>query len=318
VIVVGDTPLNADQLLRFGGVLEADFNGMQERIQLGKNQLARDMKSWTKENIAELRAVVAGTDREVKGAKRDLKFSLERMRTLGPDASDSDFQRLKADVIAANINYAQMINRRQALTDRLEKLGAPRSAKAQDLLPTVDGLRVVFAGRRPGFERNWVSERQRVIDMAGAFDQMDEARVLSQARDIDTNLGYNQEYLNNLAGMNPEQRIQLPNRVVKAGDLKEEVQGVVDAWQGAKDAANDRLTRINSRRLPGLAGQRILQNQQVDGFGTREIAEVNLDRLIVGYPGTRFNLINNNGRFYVVSQSQLDNARLNGLNNPTI
>jgi hypothetical protein len=315
VIVVGDTPLNADQLLRFGGVLEADFNGMQERIQLGKNLLARDMKSWTKENIAELRAVVAGTDREVKGAKRDLKFSLERMRTLGPNASDSDFQRLKADVIAANINYAQMINRRQALTDRLEKLGAPKEESAPE---PIDGLRVVFAGRRPGFERDWDAERRRVSDMAGTFVNLDEDAVTAKIRDINQNLDYNREYLNNLTAMNPEQRIQLPNRVVKAGDLKDEVQGVVDAWQGAKDAANDRLIRINSNRLPGLAGQRIFRGQNIDGFGTVEIAERQFNELLTNNPDTRFNLINHNGRFYAVSQSQLDNARLNGLNNPTI
>ena len=195
----------------------------------------------------------------------------------------------------------------------------PRAATpAAVAKPPLNGLRDIFAGRSRGYERNFVTERRRILDLNHNFDGMAESAVMSQMSEFQTNLDWNREYLRNLESLDPNREIQMPNRIVKAGDLKEEVKGVVDAWEAAQALGNARLNEINANRLPGLAGQRLMNGQVSDGFPTIEAARTNMDRLVGSNPGTRFALVEHNNKFYVVSTDQLTRAKLNGLAAPTI
>jgi hypothetical protein len=196
----------------------------------------------------------------------------------------------------------------------------PRAAAPEAVAdPPLNGLRSVFAGRDLGFQRDYVAEKRRINELNHNFDGMSEEDVLTKMREFQTNLDYNREYLRNLESLNPDVDIAMPNnRIVKAGDLKEEVKGVVDAWAAAQALGNARLTEINANRLPGMAGQRMERGQVADGFATIDAARTNMDRLVNSNPDQRFLLIEHDNKFYVVSGTQLNRAKLNGLSTPTI
>lgn len=267
---------------------------------------------------------------DLPGFQNLLEERIKKLRDDSPTATPDEIVLLQHKVNLSNAALIEAKGKKESLRQRLEELrqeaANPRMATQRPVtarpltpeVPPMDPLRPIFAGRQLGFDRNWQNERQRILDLPNDFAAMDETALIRKVSDFQQNIDWNAEYLNNLQGIDANQRIQLPNRVVKAGDLKEEVQGVVNAWQSLKDGANARLAEINANRLPGLHGVRALRGQNLEGFNTIEIARTNMDRLVSDYAGARFNILNHNGKFFVVSQDQLNRAQLNGLDNPRV
>lgn len=287
----------------------AKFVEAEQRISQAEARLERIEQAINRGDIADNDFITVDGDRvniaQIKASMRDYRDAWEDVK----NANDAD-------------NPLEMPSERPETprppTPRPQTPEAPPAREATPELPPINGLRPVFAGRQIGFERNWQAERQRILDLDHDFDNLTEDSVIRKISDFDQNLNWNQEYLRNLEALDPNQRIELPNRVVKAGDLKEEVQGVVNAWQDSKDRANARLVALNANRLPGVHGIRAFNGQNFEGHNTIEIARERMDRLSQNYPNYRFNIVNHNGKFYVISQDQLDRAQLNGLDNPRI
>jgi hypothetical protein len=332
---VDDRPLDADEMSRFAGVKEEVFNEMQREISLSNDLVLRDMDAWGEANIEELRGVVKNQDRYVSEAATDLQNALDRMRTRGPGADDEEFENLQSAVVRANADYARAINRREAFTNRLTKLSgravpeAERpnkpSAPSQNAAPPPppldarETLRRVFNGRSIGYERDFEQEFARLRDENIDFDNMTERVALSKIEDYDKNIGWNQDYFNNLSNLDPNQELQLPNRVVKAGELKDEVEKVLDQWKSRRAKAEDRLQNINRDRLPGLAGARALNGQDLSGYQDKAAAKSVMARLSANNPEMRFSLIDYQGKFFVVNDTQLASVMNNGgIMNPNI
>ena len=204
--------------------------------------------------------------------------------------------------------------------DNEERPATPRAATPPRVetpaAPPVDGLRDIFVGRDLGYNRDYIAQRE-LIERLNNFDNLSEERVNSQLADIRQALIWNREYLANVSALDPDTRIQMANRVARAGDLKRQIEGVVNAWEERLASADRRLIELNELRLPGMNGVRAYRNQSVDGHTNISDARIELSRLVGNNPGVRFNVVENNNRLYVISQEQLNEVKLRG-NNPSV
>lgn len=279
--------------------ITGDFDGAAERINERESDWVNTEQA--QEFSQNIRRVVERLDRFPDDAV---------IAVPDPDQGEKDISvgDLRRNMLAAADAWDNLARRGR---NRRQRQATPPPAP-----PALGGnetLRRVFAGRDIGFRRDWPAEAARLRAENIDFDNMSEADAISKIGTYDQNIVWNQEYFNNLANMDPNQEVTLGGgRVVKAGELKGEVEKVLDLWKARKEKAQQRINNLNRDRLPGLAGLRELRGQNFTGYADIDAARAAMINVSNEYPDRRVMIVKHNDKFFIVDDGQLDRVRRNG------